>query len=85
MINNIFEIICNFTAGKPLSVTWQTPLLQLFIEYLKKSYLIAPCNQPAAHPPKRSQISLNIHTFRTEIRLGNFLFGPPNFKMIQSQ
>ena len=31
-----------------------------------------------------SQISLDIHTFRTEIKLGHFQFGPTNFKIIES-
>ena len=70
---------------KTVSVTWQTPLLHLIIEYLKKLSLIAPCNQPTAHPPKISQISIDIHTFRTEIKLGLFQFGLTYFKMIYSQ
>jgi len=82
MVKMVFEIICIFTAAKTLSVAWQTLLLHLIIEYLKRSSLIAPCNQHTAHPPKSSPIQLNIHTFHTEMKFGHFKIGPTNFKTI---
>ena len=83
-LNIFLKLFASTRHRKTISVTWQTHLLQLSIEHHKRSSLIAPYNQPTHQPPKRRQISLDLHTFRTEMKVAHFQFGPTNFKMIES-